>query len=320
MIYGVKKYAPNNSVLIYATGRQFERYELAMKQWPLVTPDVLISQDGAQIHWYNKGLAANTISGSKKSKKSDENSGSSRSSSRLASGSNGNNEPFFDVFWNERMKFGWNQQLAESLFHDYNGKFKETVFELDDGRLNIEPFRVSLSVLTETDAKAALTFLDEKICEYNRYILKTPNLSNSNQKKKQEMFQYHSFYCIDPTKKFFWVAITPCFAGKGNALNWILNKLKMVGKKDEIDRNAIENEKSAIQTSKLIVCGDSGNDVSMMNHENSNVVIVANSSNELIEYYQEQKETRGSNIYLTNEHLTLGVIEGLEHFSKDLVV
>ena len=52
-----KQYAPNNCVLIYATGRNFEKYQLAVTEWDILKPDILVTQDGVSIHWFNKSLA-----------------------------------------------------------------------------------------------------------------------------------------------------------------------------------------------------------------------------------------------------------------------
>ncbi len=52
------KYAPNNCILVYATGRPFERYQLAAKEYSnLMIPDVLVAQDGCTLHWFNESLA-----------------------------------------------------------------------------------------------------------------------------------------------------------------------------------------------------------------------------------------------------------------------
>ena len=51
------QYAPKNCVLIYATGRNFEKYQLAVTEWDILKPDILVSADGISIHWFNKSLA-----------------------------------------------------------------------------------------------------------------------------------------------------------------------------------------------------------------------------------------------------------------------
>ena len=53
----LSKYAPNNSVLIYATGRSYDKFQLATAQWPILKPDILICADGVTIYWFNKKLA-----------------------------------------------------------------------------------------------------------------------------------------------------------------------------------------------------------------------------------------------------------------------
>lgn len=51
------QYAPKNCVLIYATGRNFEKYQLAVTEWDILKPDILVAQDGVSIYWFNKSLA-----------------------------------------------------------------------------------------------------------------------------------------------------------------------------------------------------------------------------------------------------------------------
>ena len=55
MIYGALNM--HKIVLIYATGRNFEKYQLAASQWDILKPDILVTQDGVSIHWFNKSLA-----------------------------------------------------------------------------------------------------------------------------------------------------------------------------------------------------------------------------------------------------------------------
>jgi len=66
-----------------------------------------------------------------------------------------------------------------------------------------------------------------------------------------------------------------------------------------------------IPVNKTIVCGDSGNDISMFQGEEKGL-IVSNAKPELIEWYEANK---CKNLYLAQSACAAGIIEGLEHFS-----
>ena len=66
-----------------------------------------------------------------------------------------------------------------------------------------------------------------------------------------------------------------------------------------------------IPAEKTIVCGDSGNDISMFQgHEKG--LIVSNAKPELLNWYQNNKN---NNLYLAQSICAGGILEGLKHFS-----
>ncbi len=70
-------------------------------------------------------------------------------------------------------------------------------------------------------------------------------------------------------------------------------------------------QKWGISAEKTIVCGDSGNDISMFQgHEKG--LIVANAKPELLEWYEDNKH---DNLYLADSICAGGILEGLRHFS-----
>ena len=70
-------------------------------------------------------------------------------------------------------------------------------------------------------------------------------------------------------------------------------------------------QKWDIPAEKTIVCGDSGNDISMFQgHEKG--LIVSNAKPELLQWYEDNKS---SNIYLAKSICAGGILEGLKHFS-----
>ena len=70
-------------------------------------------------------------------------------------------------------------------------------------------------------------------------------------------------------------------------------------------------EKWNIAPEKTIVCGDSGNDISMFKGREKGL-IVANAKPELLQWYE---KNRDENNYLAKSDCAGGIIEGLKHFS-----
>ena len=69
-------------------------------------------------------------------------------------------------------------------------------------------------------------------------------------------------------------------------------------------------EKWNIAADNTIVCGDSGNDVSMFKGQEKGL-IVANAKPELLQWYEEHKN---DNLYLAESICAGGILEGLKHF------
>ena len=198
---------------------------------------------------------------------------------------------FKDCSWDKKLNENWNQEFGESLHFDYILKYPNSIVNLPKGSNHIQPFRICELVKTEKDAKIAVSYFEQRIDEYNKNI-----------DKKYHKFEYHILYCEEKNTipSAWWVALTPQCGGKGAALKWLCNHLNV--------RDDMRN--------RVIVCGDSGNDISMMNDERYRNVIMGNSSQALLSFYNENKETRNGKILLTRQHRTLGVIEGLNHFAK----
>ncbi len=93
---------------------------------------------------------------------------------------------------------------------------------------------------------------------------------------------YSASYALD---------ILPKNGGKGLALQYLRDKWK-------------------IAANKTVVCGDSGNDITLFQGEERGI-IVANAKSELLQwYYQHQTPFR----YLAKQPFAQGILEGLEHF------
>ena len=85
--------------------------------------------------------------------------------------------------------------------------------------------------------------------------------------------------------------------GKGNALEYVARKLK-------------------IPFRHIVVCGDSGNDISMFRVEFTKGILVSNSSRELRDFCVDK--TQSDVLYRSELSKTRGVIDGLKHFSTEL--
>lgn len=70
-------------------------------------------------------------------------------------------------------------------------------------------------------------------------------------------------------------------------------------------------EKWDIAPEQTIVCGDSGNDISMFLGQEKGL-IVGNAKPELLQWYEENSS---DNNYLAKSHCAGGILEGLKHFS-----
>jgi sucrose-6F-phosphate phosphohydrolase len=66
-----------------------------------------------------------------------------------------------------------------------------------------------------------------------------------------------------------------------------------------------------IAASETIVCGDSGNDISMFIGAEKGI-IVGNAKPELLQWYEENKN---ETLYLAQSSYAAGIIEGLKHFN-----
>ncbi len=86
--------------------------------------------------------------------------------------------------------------------------------------------------------------------------------------------------------------VLPCNGNKGLAVKFL-------------------RQKWDIPAEKTIVCGDSGNDISMFQGREKGL-IVSNAKPELLDWYENNKS---NNLYLAQSICAGGILEGLKHFS-----
>ncbi len=110
----------------------------------------------------------------------------------------------------------------------------------------------------------------------------------------------HLFYSRERGSENYWSTMTPAGAGKGKAVDFLRQRFLC-----ETGEN-------------FILCGDSGNDISMLSLPKYYGVVVNNASVELMDFYESQVEKQGLWITLARQNRTLGVIEGLELYSQKI--
>jgi sucrose-6-phosphatase len=88
------------------------------------------------------------------------------------------------------------------------------------------------------------------------------------------------------------VDVLPERSGKGNALNYVREKLGM-------------------PRSRTVACGDSGNDIALFTDKDIFGIIVGNARAELIEWYRKNQRP---NLYLAASNSAEGILEGLREF------
>lgn len=265
----LSKYAPNNCLLIYATGRSYIQYTKGIynEDLELMKPDLLICKDGITIYWLNNKLTK-LIPNNKLllTKEKTENMYDYVSK---------------DKSWNDLMNENWNQKFIENIQQRYLELYKDKIHEKPFWLAGIEPYRVSVSVNNENDAKHAIKWFETEIKLY-----------------KEKEIKLHSYYSELKDYNCWFACFMPIKAGKGNALKYCIDLL------------GIKDQKS------VIVCGDSGNDISMMDGLNYSAVIMGNSAIELKRFYDKHKNNKSDDILMTKGQKTDGVLEGLHHFSS----
>lgn len=109
---------------------------------------------------------------------------------------------------------------------------------------------------------------------------------------RKEGYETSSIFSYSKENNVTYVDIIPAKADKGNAMRYIQNQLNY-------------------NAQNTVACGDSGNDVALYRNGSAKGVIVANATDELLNWYA---LNQNENVYLTKEKYAMGVVDGLKHF------
>ena len=215
------------------------------------------------------------------------------------------------------MSKGWDQEFAEEIVNDYNKEFKNRLSIQPRWLITMDTFRVGVCVATGEDADHAKKYFENRCQMYNNNKKKNghdKNMKeneneneNSNDKEEKEIeFMKLHIYAVEfqyEGVSKWCVGMTPEMGGKGNAIDWVASRLHLSSKELK---------------ERMILCGDSGNDISMLESLNYQKVIMGNSQSDLRQFYNENKDKYGPNMIMTKQHSTLGVIEGLKHYASQI--
>ena len=166
--------------------------------------------------------------------------------------------------------------------------------ELPSKWKSLEPFRVGVLCQGQEMAKQIEKYYIERVNEYN--------LENKD-KYGFIPIEIHTFQCIERhltnNTDAYWSTFTPSKAGKGSGVEFIRKRL-------------------GLNENDIICMGDSGNDISMLGIHGYNSVVMANASQALIEFYEENNN-ENNKLIKTKQSKTLGVIEGLQFYGPGLL-
>ena len=202
---------------------------------------------------------------------------------------------WYDKSYQALLSEGWDQQFAELIHGEVCNKYE--LLKLPPKSISVETFRIGVLCQGQKLAK-----------EIEQYYIRRVNEYNQSNKDKSGFIpmEIHSFTCIErniaDNNNAYWSAFTPQRAGKGSAIEFLRKRLHLK-----------END--------IICMGDSGNDISMLGIDGYNSVIMQNSSQELLNFY-EQKTNGGDNndkMIKTTKPNTLGVIQGLQFYGPKLL-
>merc|ERR1711933_411846 len=140
---------------------------------------------------------------------------------------------------------------------------------LPPGSTSIEPYRIGVLCDGFDTALAVDSCIIQRVNEHN--------ITCSDQEGFVPL-RFHTFYAKERhVKNGYWGNATSQMAGKGNAVDFVRKHLGM-------------------EREQLICCGDSGNDISMMQLDGVNSVVVGNASHELLDFYEALSDEKRTNV------------------------
>ena len=125
---------------------------MLLGEWDIMPPDILVSQDGVNVHWYNRSLIETVTSYS--------------DSDRLSNDSNGHSM-WNDTSWTRLLSKAWNEGLAQRIHDEIWSKFGDRLLPMPTGSVSFEPFRFSVLCKGLAMTKEIESFIQQKVREFN---------------------------------------------------------------------------------------------------------------------------------------------------------
>lgn len=207
---------------------------------------------------------------------------------------------YLDLTWAIKLSTDWQRQAIADLIEV---KFPELQLQINEEQ---NPWKLSFHLRNYDQSSAKLQTLGQANQEYDsEHPIPTQNhFSQACILRESDRFKNETINRLNIYLQQMYLSaqivysssidvdVLPINANKGNAVAYIQQKL-------------------GIPSYRTLVCGDSGNDISMF-HQTTLGVIVNNAQPELIDWYHSHAE---SNHYLANKPYASGILEALQKFN-----
>jgi hydroxymethylpyrimidine pyrophosphatase-like HAD family hydrolase len=200
-----------------------------------------------------------------------------------------------DQEWLEQLEADWDQDEMQVIYERCTQQFAQWVVTPNANQSgNVEEYRFNVLVRVDHNAEAAEIVMD--------FIRQEVEKRNLRMVRNEKELKVHVCCCVAGKENERWVSFMPRGAGKGNALKHVLTTLQTSYRRVICD--------------PVIVCGDSGNDISMMKVDGIDklkAVVVNNGGENIKSFVRENVATE--NYLIAARDRARGVLEGLQYFA-----